>query len=99
MSDATQINLPERFDIASVEDVHQQMEDALTQGKAVVIEGSAVTRLDTAALQLLVAFHAEAGNTHMEVSWAEPSSTIHQVFDFMQLGEHVGLSSPQAGAQ
>ena len=55
-------------------------------------------RISEAALQLLVAFHAEASNTHTDISWAEPSSTIHQVFDFMQLGEHVGLSSPQAGA-
>jgi anti-anti-sigma regulatory factor len=96
--DVMPIILPERFDIAAVEGVHQQLEDAISQGKSVVLQADAVTRLDTAALQLLVAFHLEAQTNHIDVTWQEPSSTISQVFEFMQLGNHVGLGDTLAGA-
>ncbi|MCB1644923.1 MAG: STAS domain-containing protein [Pseudomonadales bacterium] len=98
MSDATFIRLPDRLDITSVEDVHKQLEDALVQGKPVVLEGDEVTRLDTAAMQMLASFRNEAEMNHLEMSWKNPSSTIKEVLNLMQFGPQVGFHDHEAGA-
>jgi len=91
MSEEIQIALPDRFDISAAEAVHQQLEDAMLQGKAVVLQAAAVTRLDTTGVQMLLAFFKEAKATDLDVSWEEPSSVIIQVCESLQLSEHVGL--------
>jgi anti-anti-sigma regulatory factor len=91
MSEGIQIALPDRFDISAAEAIHQQIEEALSQGKPVVLQAAAVTRLDTTGVLRLLAFLKEAKAAHLDVSWEEPSSTIIQVCESLQLSEHVGL--------
>ncbi|MFT4720578.1 MAG: phospholipid transport system transporter-binding protein [Candidatus Azotimanducaceae bacterium] len=97
MPEEIQIALPERFDISAAEAVHQQLEDAMSQGKAVVLQAAAVTRLDTTGVQMLLAFFKEAKATDLDVSWEEPSSVIIQVCESLQLSEHVGLDKLLVG--
>jgi phospholipid transport system transporter-binding protein len=98
MSEEIQIALPDRFDISAAEAIHRQLEDAMSQGKPVVLQAAAVTRLDTTGVQILLAFFKEAKAAQLDVSWEEPSSTIVQVCESLQLSEHVGLGESVVGA-
>jgi len=98
MPEEIQIALPDRFDISAAEAIHQQFEDAISQGKAVVLQAAAVSRLDTTGVQMLLAFFKEAKATDLDVSWEEPSSIIIQVCESLQLSEHVGLDELVVGA-
>lgn len=91
MSDSIELVLPDRMDVASAEQVHVSLEGALEQGGPIEINGEQVVRLDTAGVQLMVAFFREAEKQHVEVAWKQVSSTITEVLEFMNVGKAVGL--------
>jgi ABC-type transporter Mla MlaB component len=97
VSESVAIELPERMDIASAERVHMQLEQALEQGCAIDLIGTAVQKLDTAGVQILTGFFAEAESQHQVVSWQDVSETITETFSFLNLTDAVGLDK-QAGA-
>lgn len=86
-----EVEFPDRMDIASAEQVHMALEQALEQGQAVELSAAKVVRLDTAGVQLILGFCAEAEKQHLEVTWKEPSDTIVEVMSFMGLAKKVGL--------
>ncbi|MBV1877510.1 MAG: STAS domain-containing protein [Pseudomonadales bacterium] len=89
------IELPERLDIACVETLHLEMEDAFSSGQSLRLQGARVTKLDTAGLQILEAFFEEARKHHQQVEWLEPSNTIMEVAGFLQLKSQIGLSDQE----
>ncbi len=91
MSDRAELVLPDRMDIASAEQLHVTMEAAIEQGNPIELNGEKVVRLDTAGVQLLLSFCAEAEKQHIDVEWKSPSSTLFEVFEFMKLGSAVRL--------
>jgi ABC-type transporter Mla MlaB component len=85
------IELPDCMDVASSEQVHVALEAALEQDQPVELDGAKVVRFDTAGVQLLMSFFAEAEKHHLDVAWKETSSMISEVMTFMGLAESVGL--------
>jgi len=66
--------------------------------QAVVINASAVERVDTATLQLLCSFVRERVGKDREVTWREPSASIIQASKLLGLTELLCLSNVQAAA-
>ncbi|MFT7687780.1 MAG: anti-anti-sigma regulatory factor [Candidatus Azotimanducaceae bacterium] len=82
-TDATKkfvVELSEKLDIASAEELHLTLEDAIASGQAISLQGGSVCKVDTAAVQVLSAFCGEAGKLHIDVEWVDPSDAIRQVF-------------------
>ena len=64
--------------------------------QAVVINASAVERVDTATLQLLCAFVRERVGHDREVTWREPSAPLIQASKLLGLTELLCLSNAEA---
>lgn len=52
---------------------------------AIVLDGQAVERIDTAALQLLALFRREVNTRGGKVSWRGPSVALHEAADLLGL--------------
>ena len=99
VSEAVAVELPERMDIASAESMHMELEQVLQQGNSVELRGAAVQKVDTAGVQLLTSFFAEAENQHLKVSWQETSEAIVETFSFLNLTSAVGLDQPVGASE
>lgn len=86
-----QVAMPADCRIADVGDLHQHLRKAL-ESSAIVLDGSTVERVDTAALQLLVAFQRDAQKRGRRVNWAGVSAPLHDAA--MQLGLAQVLALP-----
>ncbi|GAB2563670.1 STAS domain-containing protein [Dyella jejuensis] len=85
------VGMPADCRIADVSDLHRQLREALDASR-IVLDGSAVERVDTAALQLLVAFQRDAGTRGCPVSWAGASAPLRDAA--VQLGVAQALALP-----
>ena len=91
MSELTELELPDRMDVASAEQVHVTLEAALEKGLPIELNGEKVSRFDTAGVQLMVSFFAEAAKQHIKVIWKTPSDSIREVSEFLNLNSAIGL--------
>lgn len=98
MTESIALALPDRMDIASAEQLHVSLEAALAEGAAITLIGSAVAKIDTAGMQLLLGFFTESIRLHIDVSWSNPSSTIQEAVTFLNLNEQVCLTDTQLEA-
>lgn len=73
---AAPLGMPADFRMGEVTDMHRQLVGALDAG-AIVLDGSAVERIDTAALQLLVVFQREVQKRGSQMNWAGVSAPLH----------------------
>ena len=88
------VGMPADFRIADVTDMHRQLRAAL-DGSAIVLDGGAVDRVDTAALQLLVAFQHEARKRERAVSWAAVSAPLQDAAGQLGLAQTLALPAKQ----
>ncbi len=91
------ISCDSTMDISSVEELFHQLESALDTGRIVEFHAQDVERIDTAVLQILVAFVTEAEQIELDVIWKGVSegmlSTIRNVgvLDFLKVPESAYL--------
>ncbi len=86
MSD-TVIDCGEILTIAGVGDLYAQLLIYLAEGKTVAFDCSKIERIDTASLQILLAYAKEAQTRAAPLSWLNPSDT------FIQNAALLGLAS------
>ena len=84
------VSMPADCRIADVGPLHEQLKGALG-GSQIVLDGAAVDRVDTAALQLLVAFQHEARKRERQVQWAGVSTPLHDAASQLGLVEALAL--------
>jgi phospholipid transport system transporter-binding protein len=89
---------PETITLAAEEDIsvaaalkERLVEAHETGASAVTIDGSAVGRIDTAALQLLVAFARDRRAAGGSVAWIRPSETLVRAATTAGLTSALGL--------
>lgn len=70
------ITLASDLSIASVNELKQLLADALREGGDVSLDGEAVERVDTSAIQLLLAFKRELDTAHASLQWQSPSPQL-----------------------
>ena len=78
------LELPESSDISKVSEFLSTLREDVTQGDDVVFIASNVERADTAFIQLLAAFSADAPSQNISISWQMPSESF--VNSVRQLG-------------
>jgi ABC-type transporter Mla MlaB component len=86
----TRVSMPADCRIADVGALHTQLRGALGSSQ-IVLDGGAVDRVDTAALQLLVVFQREAKQRERQVQWAEVSAPLHDAASQLGLTEALAL--------
>jgi ABC-type transporter Mla MlaB component len=86
----TRVNMPADCRIADVGELHTQLKGALG-GSQIVLDGAAVERIDTAALQLLVVFQHEAKKRERQVQWAGASAPLYDAAGQLGLMEALAL--------
>ena len=94
MSDAQTeivIECNEGLDISLVSDFKEFLKQAAGQNLPVVLDGSALERVDAAALQLLSAFFIEARTSGLNVMWKEPSAQLCRAAELIGLKETINL--------
>jgi anti-anti-sigma regulatory factor len=89
-SSAACVGMPADFRIADVMDMHRQLRDALNMSP-IVLDGTAVDRVDTAALQLLVAFQRDAQKRGHPLSWIGASTPLYDAASQLGLAQTLAL--------
>ena len=88
------VGMPADFRMAEVTDMHRQLGTVL-DAKQIVLDGGAVDRVDTAALQLLVVFQREAQKRGSQVNWAGVSAPLHDAASQLGLAQVLALPAKQ----
>jgi phospholipid transport system transporter-binding protein len=88
------LGMPADFRIGEVTDVHRQFGEALDASQ-VVLDGSAVERIDTAALQLLVVFQREVQKRGNQMNWAGVSAPLHDAAGQLGVTQILALPAKQ----
>ena len=88
----TTFRLPAQSGIAQAEELHQQLDGMLLSGQTVVLDASAVERVDTAVLQLLCSFVGSAGESGVQVRWGGISENFTAAASLLGLRSSLLLS-------
>ena len=86
--------LPADFRIAAQAAFKQQLIDALDHD-AIVLDGAAVERVDTAALQLLVVFQRELDARQRAPSWQSASTVLTEAAEVLGLAQTLKMPAPE----
>ncbi|KQX95117.1 hypothetical protein ASD22_14610 [Rhodanobacter sp. Root480] len=86
--------LPADFRIAAQAAFKQQLIDALDHD-AIVLDGAAVERVDTAALQLLVVFQRELDARQRAPSWQSASTVLTEAAEVLGLTQTLKMPAPE----
>ncbi|HKT28544.1 STAS domain-containing protein [Dyella sp.] len=84
------ISIPADCRIAEVGALHTQLRGAL-ESSQIILDGGAVDRIDTAALQLLVVFQREAKQRERQLQWAGASAPLYDAASQLGLVEAMAL--------
>lgn len=87
------IALPADFRLGSVADVKAELIEAFDAATA-QLDGAAVERVDTAALQLLVAFRREATARGQSPTWLGVSEVMRDAAGMLGLAQALELPAP-----
>ena len=80
-----------RFSIREVAAVYTELQQLLEQDVRVELDFEDVDVVDTAALQLLVAFTKEAHKRGVSISWQQPSAALFRSAELLGLSQELGL--------
>lgn len=84
------VSMPADCRIAEVGALHAQLCGAL-ESSQIVLDGTTVDRVDTAALQLLVVFQREAKKRERQLQWAGTSAPLYDAASQLGLTEALAL--------
>ncbi len=77
--------------IATVGELYHRLQPLLEQDQDIQIDAGAVTSVDTAVLQLFVAFVLAARASGLDVHWECPSQSLRQAVTLLGLERSLGL--------
>ena len=94
------LQLDTRPGIQAVSELKLSLSACLKAKGTVVVDGSAVETIDTAALQLLTAFMNRLRNQSRSVEWLNPSEALLELAHLAGLDVHLDITpgSSEAGA-
>jgi ABC-type transporter Mla MlaB component len=85
----TLLRLDSSLQIKDVENVHRQLLDILAQGLTVTVDISHVAAMDTAGVQLLLAFQTEAEKRAVAIEYSGQSTAFTHALTAVGLGDAV----------
>lgn len=93
---ATVLQLDKELNIKGVVELKQKLAATLKPGQPINIDTAAVNSVDTAALQLLVAFARHAKTQSSTISWVNTSAAFVDAAHLLDLDQHLGLAAAAA---
>jgi len=87
MTEVKKIEMPGSADITMVAVFHETLKEALNAGVPISFNAAAVTRADTAFLQLLTSFIIEASTRKISITWESMSEAFEQSIKLLGLSE------------
>jgi len=87
----TTYQLPSGCVINNAEALKQSMLAQINEDESIFLDGSSVSQLDTAGIQLLYAFVQEATLRNKPVQWSNPSEKLIEVAELLGMREKLGL--------
>ena len=99
-SKPTQVNtfeLPANVDIATATALRETLLARLQNREPLAVSGAGVRHADTAGLQLLLSFFAEAYTSGVDVCLVEPSESLRESARLLGLSEHIDAVCGLAG--
>ena len=90
------IQLPGEPGIRDAAELHQQLLAAVDHAAGVTIDASAITRVDSAILQLLTVFVIERKSQGQPVVWKQPSEVFCRAARMIDLADPLGLQPAPA---
>lgn len=87
MASGSILKLPEEISIANVTEWKNKLVDFTSEPGPYVLDGADLLRLDTAAIQLLVAFIHKLESQNKEMEWQNPSPAL------IKTAEQLGLKT------
>lgn len=93
MTQAVEFELPEQLTVGQVQSLHEQLESLVDdkQNDHIILHGAAVTRADTAGIQLLYALVMAAKERQIALSWREPSEKLRTAAQILGMTSHLGI--------
>lgn len=82
---------PEELTIANAGEFYQQFMSRLEQGGDIAVDGGAVTRIDTAFIQLLYMVQHSLAETGSRMLWKTCSPAIVSSVELLGMREHLEL--------
>ncbi len=89
---AVKVTLAGHAGIAEADALRGQLAAALDSGAPVSVDASKVRRVDTATLQVLLAFRRAADGTGREVRWVRPSAEFVRAASLLALASELGCA-------
>ena len=86
-----QIVLAPVLAIENAKDLYEQFNSIIQKRRNVIINASSVEMIDTAMLQLLIAFVRKLQNQGIKISWIEPSDELISRAVLLNLEEHLNI--------
>jgi len=87
----THIELAPVLDVAGAGELKKQLEKVFRRKPPFELDGSAVERVDTAALQVLIAFARESRNRDIELEWSDVSNSLRSACSLLGLAHELGM--------
>lgn len=84
---ATEVLLDSVLDVSRARDLCERLNQALTSGAPVVLDGGHIARIDTAVIQALTVFCRTARGRGIPVRWSSVSQPLRQAAETLGLGE------------
>lgn len=91
MAESVVVDLPDNLTIASVEELHKQLDPYTIGNQDIVFNAGNVERVDTAGLQTLYAFHQALKSHSGEMSWSAKSDAIVDAAKLLGMTNHLAL--------
>lgn len=93
MANAIEFQLPQNLTIASVQGLHDQLEELIDKKDCdkVTIQADEVQRADTAGIQLLLAFFLASKERQIIVDWSSPSEKLSEAVKTLGLSSTLNL--------
>lgn len=88
----TLITLGSTLDVRYATDFKKRMSNCLRRKPPFELDGGQVDRVDTAGLQVLLAFFQEAQNRGIEITWSESSDSLKAAARWAGLQDKLGMT-------
>lgn len=89
------IKLEGSLDISKVDSLFEQFQNCLTKGADLTVEAEDVNRVDTASLQLLLAFHSEFKKSGYQWAWGSYSEDLSTAANLLGVYDLLGLTKTE----
>ncbi|GEM_PF-1026283 len=78
--------------IAQTAEFYPQFAQRIDKGGDIVLDGKAVTRIDTAFIQLLYQVQRTLAQTSHRLQWVNPSEAVSRSVELLGMSEHLALT-------